>query len=156
MRLRVRNCELRDANAFVQRLHRHHKRAAGHRFSLRAVDSTGETRGVCIVGRPVARAIDHSRVVEVTRLCTDGTPNACSVLYSAAARAARELGYAEIQTYVLATEPGTSLVASGWERGNDVKGRSWSCQSRPRTDKHPTVDKVRWFKRLSAAERNAT
>jgi hypothetical protein len=25
-----------------------------------------------------------------------------------------------------------------------VKGRSWSSESRPRVDKHPTQDKLRW------------
>ena len=40
-------------------------------------------------------------VVEVTRLCTDGTKNACSFLYGAAARIAKEMGYKQIQTYIL-------------------------------------------------------
>jgi hypothetical protein len=81
------------------------------------------------------------------RLCTDGTPNACSTLYSACYRAARELGYSMIQTYILDTEPGTSLKASGWVLDGLVKGRDWNCKSRGgrRTDQ-PMTDKQRWVR----------
>lgn len=76
--MRISSCELKEANAFVERLHRHHKPVVGHRFSIKVVDDDGETLGVCIVGRPVSRHYDHTKVLEVTRLCTDGTPNAHS------------------------------------------------------------------------------
>jgi len=111
--IRVRAVELRKANAFVAQCHRHHKPVVGHRFSLGAYVAD-KLVGVCIVGRPVARMTCQHTVVEVTRLATDGTPNACSALYGAAARAARALGYVRIQTFILETEPGTSLKASGW------------------------------------------
>lgn len=78
---------LADANDFVARLHRHHKPVVGHLFSLGAV-LDGKLVGVAIVGRPVARMRDDGLTAEVTRLCTDGTDNACSFLYGAAARAA--------------------------------------------------------------------
>lgn len=135
--------ELDEANEFIEQLHRHHKRAQGHRFSLGAVHGDRMV-GVAVVGRPVSREKDHRRIVEVTRLCTDGTKNACSFLYAAAARAARTLGYKKIGTYILKSESGVSLKAAGWKLIGEVKGRSWSCPSRPRTDKHPTVDKLYW------------
>jgi len=78
---------LATANAFVARLHRHHRPVVGHKFSLGAMLG-GELVGVVIVGRPVSRMRDDGRTLEVTRLCTDGTKNACSFLYGAAARAA--------------------------------------------------------------------
>lgn len=134
---------LANANAFVDVLHRHHKKVQGHKFSLAAVIE-GKTVGVCIVGRPVARALDNGYRLEITRLCTDGTKNACSFLYGAAARAAWALGYKAIGTYILDEENGASLKASGYKFVHKVKGRSWSCPSRPRTDKHPTVDKQLW------------
>ena len=45
-------------------------------------------------------------------------------------------------TYILASESGASLRASGWRLIGEVKGRSWSCPSRLRVDKHPTQDKL--------------
>lgn len=138
-RLRVAPIDLGSANLFVERHHRHHGKVVGHKFSLAALLSD-EIVGVCIVGRPVARMRDDGWTLEVTRLCTDGTRNACSFLYGAAARATFSLGYRRIGTYILASEPGSSLSAAGWRLIGEVKGRSWSCPSRPRVDKHPTFD----------------
>ena len=42
----------------------------------------------------------------------EGVKNGCSMLYGAAWRAARALGYRRLGTYTLQTEPGTSLVNS--------------------------------------------
>jgi hypothetical protein len=133
--------DLASANAFVEQHHRHHKRVVGHKFSLAAVLS-GEVVGIVIVGRPVARGRDDGWTLEVTRLATDGTKNACSFLYGAAARAAFALGYRRIGTYILASEPGASLAAAGWRQIGAVRGRSWTTATRPRVDKHPITDKL--------------
>lgn len=133
--------DLTEANAFVAAHHRHHRPVVGHKFSLGAVEAE-KIVGVVIIGRPVARRRDDGITLEVTRLCTDGTRNACSFLYGAAARAAFAFGYKRIGTYILASEPGTSLAASGWRQIGEVPGRSWSCQSRPRIDIHPLQDKI--------------
>lgn len=132
---------LEEANAFVAQHHRHHGEVVGHRYSIGAA-SGDKIVGVVIVGRPVARLRDDGMTLEVTRLCTDGTRNACSFLYGAAARAAFALGYKKIGTYILASENGASLKASGWRLVGEVKGRSWSCKSRPRVDTHPLQDKL--------------
>ncbi len=105
---------------------------------------TGGIRGVAIIGRPVARGLDDGWTLEVTRLATDGCPNACSALYAAAWRQVRERGFLRLGTYILASEPGTSILAAGWRMVGEVKGRSWDCTSRPRVDKHPTQDKLRF------------
>jgi hypothetical protein len=139
-KLRHTRIELSDANAFVAEHHRHHKPVVGHRFSIGAVKGE-QLVGVAIVGRPVARMRDDGQTVEVTRLCTDGTKDACSFLYGACARAAFALGFKQIGTYILATEPGTSLTAAGWRLIGETKGGSWSRPSRGRTDKHPTQAK---------------
>ncbi|RJS19573.1 hypothetical protein DRW03_21310 [Corallococcus sp. H22C18031201] len=110
---------------------------------------TARVCGVACVGRPVARHIDHQRIVEVTRVCTDGTPGACSMLYGAAARTARALGYYAVITYTLDAEPGTSLRAAGWwgERGA-VAEESWHRSARPRST--PSLGpKTRWVRFLS-------
>lgn len=148
MKFELVRIDLAEANAFVAAYHRHHKRVVGHLFSLGAVtmDSLdGGARkivGVAIVGRPVARMRDDGRTAEVTRLCTDGTRNACSFLYGASARAAFALGFKRIGTYILASEPGTSLTAAGWRLIGEAGGGSWSRDDRPRVDKHPTQGKL--------------
>jgi hypothetical protein len=113
--------ELKEANDFVALFHRHHKPVTGHRFSIgaRRGDRTegelvGELLGCAIVGRPVGGSHQYEWL-EVTRLCTDGTPNACSFLYGAAVRAGKALGYSRIQTYILKEESGVSLKAAGWK-----------------------------------------
>jgi hypothetical protein len=146
--LRTVHVELDEANEYVGRLHRHHKPVTGHRFSIGAARGF-DLVGVVIVGRPVARQIDQKHVVEALRLCTDGSKQVCSFLYGAAARAARELGYWRIGTYILASEPGTSLKAAGWTEAHRTRGRDWNCKSRDgrRTDQ-PMEDKMYWFKDL--------
>lgn len=142
---------LDEANAFVAEHHRHHKPVIGHLFSLGAAalrrDPTDGLLkdaivGVAIVGRPVARMRDDGVTAEVTRLCTDGTKDACSFLYGACARAAFALGFKRIGTYILASEPGTSLTATGWRLVGQSGGGSWSRADRPRIDKHPTQAKL--------------
>jgi len=141
--MKVRPITFRAACAFVDAVHRHHKHPQGHKFSLALMDGA-RLCGVVIVGRPVSRHLDDGVTCEVTRLCTDGTPNAPSKLYAAARRVAGAMGYERVITYTLASEPGTSLVAAGWTRSTYVKGQTWNRPKRARTDKHPTGDKVRW------------
>jgi hypothetical protein len=140
-KMTIERLDLGEANAFVREYHRHHKPVIGHLFSIGAA-LDGVIVGVAIVGRPVARGRDDGVTAEITRLATDGTRNACSFLYGASARAAFALGFKRIGTYILATEPGTSLSAAGWRQIAEVRGRSWSCPSRPRVDKHPTQEKL--------------
>jgi hypothetical protein len=135
-RLSVVPLGLDEANAFVAQHHRHHGEVVGHKFSLGAAMSD-RIVGVAIVGRPVARLRDDGLTLEVTRLCTDGTRNACSFLYGAAARAGFALGYKRIGTYLLHTESGVSLRAAGWRLIGGTDGGSWSRPSRPRVDTHP-------------------
>lgn len=139
--LEIVRIDLAEANAFVSTHHRHHKPVVGHLFSIGAVID-GKIVGVAIVGRPVSRMRDDGETAEVTRLCTDGTRNACSFLYGAAARAAFSLGFKRIGTYILASEPGKSVVAAGWRMIGKTKAESWSRGNRPRVDKHPAQAKL--------------
>lgn len=143
-KLSIIPCELSEANAFVNQHHRHHKAVVGHKFSIAVIDEAEVIRGVAIVGRPVARMLDNGLTLEVTRVATDGCANACSALYGACRRAAFALGYKRLITYTLDTEPGTSIVASGWKLIGEAGGGSWSHKSRPRVDKHPLQGKLRW------------
>lgn len=136
---------LKQANSLVASLHRHHKPEVGHRFSIGCETEDGELVGAAIIGRPKARAIEQYRVAEVTRLVTDGTPNACSLLYGAAWRTWRAMGGERMITYTLASEPGTSLRAAGWkflyQTGDRPQG--WDTPSR-RRDSGPQEPKHLW------------
>lgn len=141
--------ELKEANVFIESLHRHHKKVQGHRFSI-GVEKDGKLIGVACVGRPVARNTNPKEVLEVTRLCTDGTKNACSALYAAAARVGKELGYKKIQTFILDSESGTSLKASGWVFDGESRGGQWKhTDGKPRRTDQPTCPKQRYTKVLN-------
>lgn len=134
---------LEEANAFVERHHRHHGKVVGHKFAIGAVKND-KIVGVVIVGRPVSRHRDNGMTLEITRLCSDGTKNACSFLYGAASKAAFALGYKRIGTYILKSEPGTTLRASNWRCLGEAGGGSWNRRSRPRIDTHPLQRKFLW------------
>jgi len=135
----------RKACAFVRLHHQHHPPPQGHKFSVAL--SNGETIvGVAMVDRPVARRLDNGFTLEVTRLCTDGTRNACSKLYGASWRIAREMGYWEVITYILDTETGTSLKAAGWKCLGRAGGLSWNVPSRPREYHCPRQLKIKYGK----------
>jgi len=143
--LKLTTVSLADANAFVASKHRHHKPVRGHKFSIGCM-ADGALVGVAIVGRPVSRYLDDGLTLEVTRLCTDGTKNACSFLYGAAWRAAKALGYKKIITYTLATETGTSLQAAGWICEGMAGGLRWTGKRKPPSDLYPAQMKLRYSK----------
>lgn len=140
-------CTLEEANAFVALHHRHHQPTPVAKFSIMAV-SDGIVVGVVIVGLLKARMAMDGWTLEVTRLATDGTKNACSLLYGAARRAAFALGYKRILTYTLAEEGGSSLRAAGFSKEATIHGESWLRRSanggRFVDDRNPTGDKIRW------------
>lgn len=138
---------LAEANAFVEQHHRHHGKVAGHKFSIGCADvNTGKIVGVAIVGRPVARYLDDGWTLEVNRLCTDGTKNVCSMLYAAAWRAARAMGYKKLITYILDTENGASLRAAGWKCVGQAGGLRWTGKRRPEVDLYPAQMKLKFEK----------
>jgi hypothetical protein len=133
MSLRVTPIDFAEANAFVSAYHRHHKPMPGVKFCV-AVSEGDKVRGVAMVGRPVARNSDNGLTLEVNRCCTDGARNACSMLYGAAWRAAKALGYQRLVTYTLPAEGGASLRAAGWKLIGERGGGNWNVPSRPRVD----------------------
>jgi hypothetical protein len=133
----------KEACLFIDEHHRHHLPPQGWKFGI-AVNDGEKVVGVITIGRPVARNLDNGYTLEVTRCCTDGTKNAASMLYGAAWRATKALGYTRIITYTLKEEPGTTLRAAGWESLYETQGGSWSVPSRPRVDKHPLGQKTLW------------
>jgi len=150
MGLSVVPVNLKTANEFVRNLHRHSRPVVGYKFAV-GVELSGALVGVAIVGRPVARLLDDGKAAEITRLCTDGTPNACSMLYGAARRAARALGHNPIYTYTLPDEGGASLRAAGFRLDREKAGdASVRWHSRPGRTAQPVGNdlaggKWRWI-----------
>ena len=153
--LSIRPITLRDANRFVAEHHRHNMPTAGHKYSIACYDGD-RLCGVAIAGQPVARKLDDGLTIEIRRVCTDGTRNACSILYGACSRCAKEMGYKRVITYTLESESGASLRASGFVQKCIGGGTSWSVPSRPREEtqltlfgeerKYPDEMKIRWEK----------
>jgi hypothetical protein len=145
-RLTLHPITLKAANEYVDLVHRHHQPVTGHKFSVSVVDESGELRGVGIAGRPKSRHLDSQGFLEVVRIATDGSKNACSTLYGALRRAGIALGYPpeKIITYTLESESGASLRASGWHLDGLTDGGSWDRVGRGRTDNHPLEPKQRW------------
>ena len=147
IRLEIRPIGLKAANSFVEEYHRHHKATAGHKFSICVC--SGETIvGVAICGRPVSRYMDDGIVIEINRLCTDGTKNACSMLYGACYRIAKDMGYRKIITYILQSETGSSLKASNFICEGEAGGEMWTG-SRARDNGVPKEKKTRWSRELN-------
>lgn len=156
--LSIRPITLRKANSYVAQNHRHNLPTNGHKWSIACYDKD-KLVGVAIAGQPIARKLDDGLTIEIRRVCTDGTHNACSKLYGAVARIAKEMGYRRVITYTLISEPGTSLKASGWINCGEAGGVSWNMPSRPREEyqetlfgverKYPNEKKIRWEKRFA-------
>ena len=135
---------LKEANATVKCWHRHHKPVVGHRFSIGVVKEN-MIIGVAIAGRPIARLSDQRMELEILRVATDGTKNACSFLLGAVARIAKNMGYARVKTTTLNRESGSSLEAGGWIPKESSTGLGWD--SRPgRNVDCKTEEKIQWSK----------
>ena len=92
MKIKAVPLDLKEAQLFIDKNHRHHNAAHRDKFRIGA-EVNGVLVGVVQVGRPVARMLDDGKTLEVLRLCTDGSNDVCSFLYSRSARIAKELGY---------------------------------------------------------------
>lgn len=146
--LELRPCDFQTAVQFVGEHHRHNRPPIGHKFSIAVYDAGGVLHGVCMVGRPIGRYLDDGLTLEVNRCCTDGTKNACTMLYGAAQRAAAALGYKRIVTYTLESENGSSLRASNWICDGQAGGTHWTGQRYEQTEMPLGEMKVRWRKEL--------
>ena len=143
----IKPISLKDANAFITAYHRHHKAVRGCKFCISLVDEDNNIVGVAICGRPVSRYLDDGDTLEVNRLCTNGYKNACSRLYGACCRIAKEMGYKRVITYTLESESGASLKASNFVCEGTAGGKIWTG-TRCRDNGVPPEMKTRWVKSL--------
>lgn len=133
-----------EACEFIRRLHRHHGKPQGYRYAVGVATETMLV-GVATAGRPVSRGLDDGLTIEVNRCCTNGHPNACSMLYGACWRAARALGYMRAITYTQIGESGASLRAAGWRVDAELNARGgWDTPSRSRVLGQHSTDVVRY------------
>ena len=123
----------KTAYDFVSQHHRHHKPTVGCKFCI-GLESEGKLVGVAVCSTSVAWHYDDGFTCEINCLCTDGTKNACSKLYGACCRIAKNMGYKKVITYILETEKGTSLKAS-----------NFFCEG---VVENPCEIKTRWVKLL--------
>ena len=137
---------LKTANEYVTQHHRHHRKVVGCKFCI-GLKTEKELVGVAICGRPVGRYLDDGKTLEINRLCTNGYKNACSRLYAACVRIAKEMGYKKIITYILESENGASLKASNFIYEGIAGGKIWTG-SRNRDNGVPKEMKQRWVKKL--------
>ena len=145
---------LKDANEFVKANHRHHDSVTGCKFAIslhKTVNGKDRTIGVAICGRPVARHLDDGHTLEINRLCVTEPGNCCSMLYSRAVRIAKEMGYQKVITYILESESGISLKASGFTLEDEWCGaKEWTGSRKKTTGKIPPKEmKQRWGKRIA-------
>lgn len=152
----------KDINSFLIKYHRHHGIVQGWKYAIGIFcKCRNEIVGVAICSRAAGRKTDCGEVIEVSRVCVmDGVKNGCSKLYGACARIAKEMGYERIQTFILNSEAGKSLLASGWQlEAVDVGGKEWNSSGKMKrtsstTDlfgtykKYPSEMKQRWSKQL--------
>jgi len=150
--LRLVPVSLDQANEHVAAWHRHNEPVVQAKFCVGAADDANVLRAVAIVERPKARGNCDGMTVEVTRVASDGTRNANSLLYGACARAAFALGYRRVITYTQADESGSSLRAAGYRVIASRPSRpGWDTPSRPRADlSYRTIPRQLWEKETAA------
>lgn len=146
MRLEVRPITFKAASEFIKQHHRHHKPTVGCKFCLGLYDGE-KLCGVAVCGRPVSRHYDDGLTCEINRLCTDGTANACSMLYGASCRVAKAMGYKKVVTYILESENGASLKASNFVCEGIAGKPKWTGVRNTGVDT-PAEFKTRWVKHL--------
>ena len=146
--MEIKPITFRAAKEFNSEHHRHNTDIQGCRFCLSCWED-GKLVGVANCGRPVSRYLDNGSTCEINRCCTDGTYNACSMLYGACCRVAKAMGYKLVITYTLLSEPGTSLKASSFIHDGIFGGIYWTGE-RKRGQNIPTEMKNRWHRDLVA------
>lgn len=144
--MRIVPITFRTACSFIKKHHRHNSPTVGCKYCI-GLEQYGKLIGVAVCGRPVSRHYDNGETCEINRLCTIGTKNACSKLYGACCRIAKEMGYKKVITYTLQSEPGTSLRASNFICEGIAGGTHWTgCRNKGQPI--PKEMKLRWIKKL--------
>ena len=135
------------AKEYVKEHHRHNPDIVGCKFAIGIKNGEGDIVGVAICGRPVSRHLDNGETLEINRVCTDGTKNACSLLYGRCCQIAKAMGYKKVITYTLISENGASVKASNFICDGEAGGTHWTGV-RNRGQQIPKEKKIRWHRNL--------
>lgn len=147
--MQIRPITFKQASEFINEHHRHHNATIGCKFCI-GLYSNDSLIGCAVCGRPVSRHYDDGLTCEINRLCVLGDyKNACSMLYGACCRIAKNMGYKKIITYTLQSENGVSLRASNFICEGQSGGTHWTGK-RDKGQKIPHEMKNRWVKQLGA------
>ena len=144
--MHIKPITFREASAYINKNHRHHNATVGCKFCISVVEDS-QLHGVAVCGRPVSRRLDDGLTLEINRVCTDGTKNACSMLYGACCKIAKAMGYKKVITYTLQSENGASLKASNVICEGQAGGTHWTG-IRNKGQDIPAEMKKRWIKTL--------
>lgn len=147
MTLEIKPIHIKSACEYVKQYHRHNIPPVGGKFAVSCCEGD-RLCGVAICGRPTARKLDDGETLEIYRNCTDGTHNACSKLYGACVRIARDMGYKKVITYTLESENGASLKASNFTYAGMAGGLEWTGKRRRDYYIAPREMKKRWEVKL--------
>lgn len=136
---------IRDARAFVDAHHSHHKAPPGAKFAL-GVSQYGRLQCVAMVGRPVSRMLARDGATwEITReACDSATPGMASTLIRASADEAIRRGARHVVSYTLLGETGASYRGARFHPSGVTRGGEWSRPSRGRAPAQQSRPKVRW------------
>lgn len=156
MSLEIRPITFKTTSEYIEKYHRHNGKTVGCKFVIGCFDGD-KMVGVAVCGRPISRHYDDGRTLEINRVCTDGTLNACSKLYGASCRIAKDMGYKKVITYTLVTEDGASLKASNFKCEGKAGGIEWTGERNPNNKEYrqmllfpekekPHVMKQRWVR----------
>ena len=149
--LEIKPIHLKPAREWVSQYHRHNIPPVGGKFAVACYDSNREC-GVAICGRPTARYSDDGETLEIYRCCTDGTFNACSKLYGACVRIAKDMGYRRVITYTLESECGASLKAANFHFDGEAGGIAWTGRRKRNYYISPEEMKNRWVMNFKKGE----
>lgn len=146
--LRPITVKRQGAIGFIAATHRRLPRVQGGMWAACVREAESQrVVGVVLVGWPsrvqTNELCEHLRVLRCA--VEPGVPNACSMLYGAAWRAARALGAVRMDTFTHLDEPGTSLRAAGWIPDGLTAGGEYDRACRHR---RPAIDsslKRRWL-----------
>lgn len=147
--MKIAPITFKKASEYINQNHRHHRATIGCKFCISVVDDDGQLHGVAVCGRPVSRYLDDGFTLEINRVCTDGSRNACSMLYGASCRIAKAMGYRKVITYTLESEDGASLKASNFVLEGTAGGTHWTgCRNRGQDI--PSEMKKKWVRVLES------
>jgi hypothetical protein len=116
------------ARAFVRDFHSHHAPHVSEKLAIALRSDAGEPLAVCVMGRPVACALDDGETWEVSRLCVgpEAPRFAASRLLGRATRAMDAIGITLATSYIRVDERGSCYLAAGWVPAGITRARDWS------------------------------